>query len=282
MGGTGTLSYSLTGDIPEGLAFTADNRVLRGTPMTASDAVILTYTVTDEALPAASDFLTVSVTVNAVAPAAPTDITLVPKDAQIVVSWTARTGCQQRRRHYHRLHRHSHRYPERRHHVHLYRHWRRRHHLRQSHHRPDQRRRVQRHRGRHQQCRRQRAFRSANGDARRATRPGPDITLDPGTIEIAVSWMPILEEDNGGAPIIQYTATARAENQTPKSCTAFGARATTCTITGLTSGVRYQVTVRAVNSFGDGAPSTAEAVTDIETESEIEKRSPDSTYCPPE
>ena len=32
----------------------------------------------------------------------------------------------------------------------------------------------------------------------------------------------------------------------------------------------YQVTVRAVNSFGDGAPSTAEAVTDIETEGETE------------
>ncbi|MDD9815316.1 MAG: leucine-rich repeat domain-containing protein, partial [Gammaproteobacteria bacterium] len=46
-GGDGTLSYALTGAIPDGLAFDANARTLTGTPTTAAAAVTLTYTVTD-------------------------------------------------------------------------------------------------------------------------------------------------------------------------------------------------------------------------------------------
>ena len=165
MGGTGTLSYSLTGDIPEGLAFTADNRVLRGTPMTAMDAVILTYTVTDEALPAASDFLTVSVTVNAVAPAAPTGVVVTPRQYATDRHLDRRAGGEQRRRRHHRLHRHGHRHHERRPHRDLHRHRRHRHGLRQPHHRPDEQPGLPRDRGGHQQCGRQRPVRARRGDA---------------------------------------------------------------------------------------------------------------------
>ena len=253
--------------IPDGLSFTPADRVLAGTPTAATiAAATLTYTVTDSTSPIpATVALAFTVTVNAVVPAAPTDITLVPKDTRIVVSWTAvpdannggatitgytatatdtpnaattftctatgaaATTCDSP------------------------------------------------------------ITGLTNGDeysvtvvatnsvgdsapsAAETVTPGAppaptNITLDPGTIEIIVSWIPIPEDDSGGAPILWYTAIATADDQTEKSCAAFGPRATTCTITGLISGVRYEVTVRAVNRFGDGAPSTAEAVTDIETE----------------
>ena len=66
-GGTGTLTYTLTGPasaalsqaVP-GLTFTATTRVLSGTPTTATTTV-LTYTVTDERGSTASDTVTVTV-----------------------------------------------------------------------------------------------------------------------------------------------------------------------------------------------------------------------------
>ena len=63
-GGTDPLSYSLTpaGDIPAGMMFTAA-QALTGTPTMAMGAVTLTYTVTDSALPPATTFRTVTVTV---------------------------------------------------------------------------------------------------------------------------------------------------------------------------------------------------------------------------
>ena len=86
-GGTGTLSYSLTpeADIPASLTFDATERTLKGTPTTAT-AVVLTYAATDTTATAVS--LTFMVTVNAIAPAAPTGVTLTPGDTQISVSWT--------------------------------------------------------------------------------------------------------------------------------------------------------------------------------------------------
>ena len=47
-GGNGTLTYSITGTLPTGLAFTAASRTLAGTPTVPAPAVSLTYTVTDE------------------------------------------------------------------------------------------------------------------------------------------------------------------------------------------------------------------------------------------
>ena len=48
-GGTGTLTYTLTGvpSLPPGLTFTASTRILSGTPSTATSTTTLTYTVTD-------------------------------------------------------------------------------------------------------------------------------------------------------------------------------------------------------------------------------------------
>ncbi len=55
IGGTGDLSYTLTGPgdtaLPTGLTFTAGTRTLSGTPTTAASATTLTYTVTDSARP---------------------------------------------------------------------------------------------------------------------------------------------------------------------------------------------------------------------------------------
>ncbi len=63
-GGTGTLSYTLTGpagaDLPTGLTFTAASRTLSGTP-TAAASTVLTYTVTDTNDATASQTFTVTV-----------------------------------------------------------------------------------------------------------------------------------------------------------------------------------------------------------------------------
>ncbi len=64
-GGTGTLSYSLSG-MPSGLAFDADTRVLSGTPDAVQAATTYTYTATDAAVSPASVMLDLVITVNAV------------------------------------------------------------------------------------------------------------------------------------------------------------------------------------------------------------------------
>jgi hypothetical protein len=62
---------------------------------------------------------------------------------------------------------------------------------------------------------------------------------------------------NGGDAVTGYTATT----STGESCTASGASATTCTINGLTNGQTYSVTVKATNSVGASAASSAISVT---------------------
>ncbi len=59
-GGTGTLTYTLTGALPTGLTFTAASRTLSGTP-TAAASTVLTYTVTDTNDATASQTFTVTV-----------------------------------------------------------------------------------------------------------------------------------------------------------------------------------------------------------------------------
>ena len=61
-GGTGTLTYTLTGALPTGLTFTAASRTLSGTPTAVTSATTLTYTVTDAN--GASTSQTFTVTVN--------------------------------------------------------------------------------------------------------------------------------------------------------------------------------------------------------------------------
>ena len=72
-GGTAPLAYTLTGDLPDGLDFTAGTRTLSGTPSTAASATELTYTVTDDNGASASQTFNVVV---AAAPSLSTDATL--------------------------------------------------------------------------------------------------------------------------------------------------------------------------------------------------------------
>ena len=65
MGGTGTISYALTGALPAGLAFNAGTRVLSGTPNTAGGPTTLTYTATDSATTPTMATQTFDITINA-------------------------------------------------------------------------------------------------------------------------------------------------------------------------------------------------------------------------
>ena len=60
-GGTGTLTYTLTGTLPTGLTFAPGTRTLSGTPSTATSTTTLTYMVTDTNNASANATFTVSV-----------------------------------------------------------------------------------------------------------------------------------------------------------------------------------------------------------------------------
>lgn len=72
-----------------------------------------------------------------------------------------------------------------------------------------------------------------------------------GSGTIAVSWQP--PSDNGGNPIVSYTATALSGGIVKGTCTASNPNATGCSITGLTNGSSYTVSV--VVSNGPGSNS---------------------------
>ena len=84
-GGTGTLTYTLTGvpSLPPGLTFTASTRILSGTPSTATSTTTLTYEVTDTN--GASTTATFTVIVNA-------ELALDTPDDQNYTQGTAITG----------------------------------------------------------------------------------------------------------------------------------------------------------------------------------------------
>ncbi len=73
-----------------------------------------------------------------------------------------------------------------------------------------------------------------------------NVEVVPGDGQVIVSWQPPL--DDGGAPILEYTAS------TNPSCTV-AAPATRCTVTGLTNDRSYRFTVTATNAEGEGPPS---------------------------
>ena len=88
-----------------------------------------------------------------------------------------------------------------------------------------------------------------------AQRPSPplDLQTSVGSGNAVISWS--APASDGGAVVTSYTATASPGGAT---CTA---TSTSCTITGLTNGTTYSVTVTASNSAGTSDPSTAVSVT---------------------
>ncbi len=90
-GGTGTLTYALTGTLPTGLSFNASTRTLSGTPSTATSTTTLTYTVTDTN--GASTSVDFMVTVNAgLALTAPVDQNYTQDIAITALELPAATG----------------------------------------------------------------------------------------------------------------------------------------------------------------------------------------------
>ena len=59
---------------------------------------------------------------------------------------------------------------------------------------------------------------------------------------------------NGGATVSSHVATATASGYTTRTCSGAG---TSCTITGLTAGVTYTVTVADINTAGTGPDSNS-------------------------
>ncbi|MCX6507541.1 MAG: fibronectin type III domain-containing protein, partial [Actinobacteria bacterium] len=78
--------------------------------------------------------------------------------------------------------------------------------------------------------------------------PPANFTATPGNAQATISWT--APTNTGGSPITGYTATASAGGQ---SCTT--TTATSCTISGLTNGTTYYVSVTATNAVGISDPS---------------------------
>ncbi len=85
-----TTTYTLSGDIPDGLTFTAASRTLAGTPTEATTGVELTYTAVDGGSHSADTDITATFTlvVNSASPAAPTGVSVVSGVGKITVTWT--------------------------------------------------------------------------------------------------------------------------------------------------------------------------------------------------
>ncbi|CAB4323207.1 unannotated protein [freshwater metagenome] len=82
------------------------------------------------------------------------------------------------------------------------------------------------------------------------------VTATAGDTQISVTWT--ASTDNGSA-IRYYRALARDASGNSKSCGSATASQTSCTITGLTNGVAYTVTVVATNAVGSSAAGSASA-----------------------
>ena len=76
------------------------------------------------------------------------------------------------------------------------------------------------------------------------------VVATPGNGTATISWSAPTE--TGNSPIVSYTASAVASASDPTCTVSTG---TSCTITGLTNGTSYDVTVTATNAAGTSAPS---------------------------
>jgi subtilisin family serine protease/fibronectin type 3 domain-containing protein len=87
-----------------------------------------------------------------------------------------------------------------------------------------------------------------------ATVPGAPtgVTATPGNGQVALSW---LAPADGGSPITGYTATAAPGGAT---CSTAGLG---CTVSGLSNGTTYSLTVRATNAVGQGPASSPASAT---------------------
>jgi hypothetical protein len=83
------------------------------------------------------------------------------------------------------------------------------------------------------------------------------VTAQPATRSARVTWT--APSADGGSAITGYTVTPY-DGAAAQAATTVGAGTTTTTITGLTNGKAYTFKVKATNSIGDGAYSTASAV----------------------
>ena len=79
---------------------------------------------------------------------------------------------------------------------------------------------------------------------------------------IALTWKPVSPTKDGGAAITGYVARAEI-GTTVKSSKSVGSTATSATVTGLTNGTAYRVTVSATNSAGTGPPATSGEITPV-------------------
>ena len=75
--------------------------------------------------------------------------------------------------------------------------------------------------------------------------------------QLAVTWS--APSTAGSSAITGYTASASAAGQATQTCTTAGT--SFCTISGLTSGVAYSVSVTATNASGQSAPSASTPAT---------------------
>ena len=85
-----------------------------------------------------------------------------------------------------------------------------------------------------------------------ASPPTPPLTVTgaAGNAQVTVSW--VVPADDGGSPIIGYTATAAPGGAT---CT-WSSGPLSCVVSGLTNGTTYTFTVAATNANGTGPPSS--------------------------